>query len=36
MGKIMSETLTKLWEKKEAGEIDGTETNDEMVRRLKQ
>lgn len=36
MGKMMSETLTKLWEMKEAGEIDGTEANDEIVRKLKQ
>lgn len=34
MGKLMSETLTKLWEMKEAGEIDGTEPKDEIARRL--
>lgn len=35
MGKLMSETLTKLWEMKEAGQIDGTESNAEIARKLK-
>ena len=34
IGKVMSDALTKFWEMKEAGEIDGTEPKDEIIRRL--
>lgn len=36
MGKIMTEALTNLWETKEAGEIDSSESNDEIAHRRKQ